>query len=167
MPAAPGPENPAADSLADDPALWELLDRAPRPPAPGPWFAHRVLRAVACFEAERAVPAWRRRWDAMVATRPRVSWGIWSGATFAGAAGAVTVLAVGTFTRWSSPGATTHQAAPAVVATAAAGNPGEEPAGVPEGAVREGDVSVIADLDELTETNENRVWLDEDDESAS
>lgn len=177
MPAVPGPENLAAtsvDPLKGDSALWDLLDRAPRPSAPGPFFERRVLRAVACFEAERAVPGWRRRWDALVAAAPPrgFAWS-WSGASFAGAAVAV-LLTFGTFNRWSGPTSGSrrhhHDGAPGMAAaTAPERNSVDGSAAQPQerGAVRESDVNVIADLDEVTESNENHVWLDEDDENAS
>lgn len=172
MPAIPGPEHPAdpaPDPLADDRALWDLLDRAPRPPEPGPFFVRRTLRAVANFEEERAVgPAWRRRLAEIFATRPRVAW---SGASFVGAAAAV-VLTLGVFgPRSGGPAATVLRPSfPEVLAagtTPVSDDPTATAVGTPEGTVRESDVGVIVDLDELTDSNENRVWQDEDDESAS
>ena len=146
------------DPLADDPALWDLLDRAVPPPKPGPFLTRRVLREVATFEAERAVPVWRRLGE-LFATRPRIAW---SGASFA-AAGAAMLLAVGTMGRWAVPFAP-HHFAPAAVTE---GKSMVEPADLPQGEVRESDIHIIADLEELTDTDENHVWLNEDDESGS
>ena len=165
MPAAvPGSKNPAADPdpLGDDRALWDLLDRGTPPPAPGPFLTRRVLRAVACFEAERAVPAWRRRLGELFVTRPRVAW---SGVSFAAAGAAVILVAGATFGRWSGPWA--PRPAPPAAALGVRGRVDDPTVTLPEGTVRESDVGVIADLDELTDSNENHVWLDEDDESAS
>lgn len=148
MPAASGPENPDADPLADDRALWSLLERAPRPPAGSPFFDRRVLRAVACFEAERAKPAWRRRWEALVpVSRPRFAG--WPGVSYASVAAAV-FLTLGTFGAWSRNNFQRARPAAPSVET-----------------LPRNDAEVVAHLDELTETNENVVWLDEDDDSAS
>ena len=163
--AVPGPKNPAADPdpLGDDRALWALLDRGTPPPTPGPFLTRRVLRAVACFEAERAVPAWRRWLSALFVTRPRVAW---SGVSFAAAGAAAMILAAGgTFSWWSVPWA--PRPAPPAAALEVRGMVNDPTFALPERAVRESDVGVIADLDELTDSNENHVWLDEDDESAS
>lgn len=186
MPAIPGPERPADPDPDhplgdDDRALWDLLGRASRPPGPGAFFTRRTLRAVANFEEERAVPAWRRRLAELFATRP---WVAWSGVSCVGAA-VVAALTLGGFG--------VRSGGPAAVA-AASGGRGPEPSaevlvagktpvaeedpagaataaaaavGSPGGAVRESDVGVIVDLDDLTDSNENRVWQDEDDESAS
>lgn len=145
----PAPDD--GDDLADDPGLWHTLGRSRQPPAPGAHFTHRVLREVARLEEE--IPAWRR-WLG----RPRAF--DWLAAHRRPALGAAAALVLTT--------AVTVRLLPTAGQPPAPGLKNvptpEVPAAVSmltlEG-VSEGDVGVISDLDELLETDENHLWLDD------
>lgn len=171
--ADPSPEDsPTPDPLAGDRTLWALLDRATPPPAPGPFFVRRVRRAVANLEEEaRRTPAWRR-WLAerllappartIPGRRKKTSMVAWSGASFAGVAAAA-VLATAIFGLRPVPSAhhRHHRSRPSLQPPPATETP--DAAGLDDGTfLRDGDVGVIADLDELLDSNEYRVWQDDD-----
>lgn len=156
-------------SAEDDAALWRLLERAPRPGPVSPYFARRVLREVGTLEENRpaagpGAPGWLARW-----------WQGWHGqarGVFAGALGAVALLAVGSnVTPWhrqAPPVVRTAAAAQAAAATPAENDPADSNASSPsqtassEPPVAAQDVEIIADLDNLLSSEESRLWTDED-----
>ena len=147
----------------DDAALWGLLERAPRPKPVSPYFARRVLREVAALEeagpaTAPAAPGWLAR-----------LWQMWHGqarGVFAGALGAVALLAVGTNVsplRRHTPAAGTANVAQAAASAAPAENDAMDVADpAADAPVAAQDVEVIADLDNLLSSEESRLWTDED-----
>ena len=110
------------------------------------------------------MPAWRRHLGGFFAARPRLAW---SGASFVGVAAAV-LLTAGTFGLWpgGSPRASRRHVRP-TAPVAEDVEPSTDVAAPGGTTIRAEDAAVIVHLDELTETNDNAVWLDDDDESAS
>ena len=153
-------DQPAAE---DDAALWSLLERAPRPKAASPYFARRVLREVAALEeagpvTEPTAPGWLVR-----------LWQTWHGqarGVFAGALGAVALLAVSTnvLPRHSHPptGGAVSDAQAAIPAAPVEPETTDVADPSAEAPVAAQDVEVIADLDNLLSSEESRLWTDED-----
>ncbi len=160
----PSPENMAGA----DAALWDLLGRARPPAPPSPYFARRVLREVAALEEGRREAREGGGWGALAAflglhRRPRL---------LAAAAAGVALLALtGTGILWhaSAPeeGARlARQEVPAASSLSASTGGGEEAGdegmGVGLEPVTDRDLAVIADLEDLLDTQENRIWLEDD-----
>ncbi|MBV9128474.1 MAG: hypothetical protein JO117_10345 [Verrucomicrobia bacterium] len=146
------------DDAAADPALWALLGRARPPVAPSPYFTRRVLREIARREEEKrdgsgGWRAWLTAW-----LRPRAA--VWTTAAVAGAAVAFTAIGL---LPSSASRRQIHQFPNPVPTLEAAGaaNPTRTVATV-DPAEAEGDVSVIAELDDLLDAQKNRVWLEDD-----
>ena len=141
---------PEAEELVEDRALWELLGSARRPEAPSPYFTRRVLREVAFREEEAAERfdqdggGWWGRFFAASGWRLRVA---------AAAAGIVLALRMSSLER-NGHGASLAQ-------TSEIAGDGDTLGLVPE-AISDRDLAVIADLDDLLENQENRVWLEDD-----
>ena len=158
-----------------DDALWRLLERTPRPKPVSPYFTRRVLREVALLEAARPAAGGVSSWLAWVwpsrRQQPR--------RVFAGALGAVTLLAVGVVglstTRWHSPVVPTvvsrvETPAPVIVDETPTPDavvdvdPNLSPtvALSSDPVVTAQDVEVIADLDNLLSREESRLWTEDD-----
>lgn len=159
--------------------LWRLLERAPQSRPVSPYFARRVLREVALLEETRPAAAggglnWLARTWQTWRRQPR-----WA---FAGALGAVTLLAAGgvgfSVMRWHSP---VVPAAVSRVEPPAPAPAGEDEAVPPDAVagfdpgpqptvallsepivVTAQDVEVIADLDNLVSREESRLWTEDD-----
>ena len=155
----------------EDAALWALLERAPRPKPVSPYFARRVLREVAALAADRSTAEPVSGW----LTRVWRSWHGQSRGVFAGALGAVALLAAGAgFSplRWHAPAssntARVAPAAPAAVEESEGDGPDEEIGSSSlsvvsvESMVTSQDVEVIADLDNLLSREESRLWTEDD-----
>ncbi len=156
-----------------DDALWRLLDHAPRPRPVSPYFARRVLREVALAGARPdhgGFPGWLAR-----------LWPSGRRMAFAGALGAVALLAIGTgfFSHRGHSPEVVAATAPAVApVTSDVGEPvptteltGNDPGPQPtvafssvasEPVVTAQDVEVIADLDNLLSREESRLWTEDD-----
>lgn len=145
-----------AETGTEDEALWAVLGRAQRPVSPSPYFTRRVLREVALLE--EAEPAWQRWLGGLLAGRRL---GVAAGATCALllTAASVGLLPSRAARRAHRRAALSSPALPAISGVSPV------PAAVDE-SLSEKDLRVIADLDETLDSEENGVWLD-DDNSAS
>ena len=172
-----GKNEGATQGEESEDALWRLLERAPQPKPVSPYFARRVLREVALLETTRPAVGGTLNWLAR-------TWQAWHRQprwVFAGALGAVTLLAVGgvglSAMHWHSPAvpAVTSQAQPLTPAL----DEGDETippdavadfdsvpqptvALVSDSVVTAQDVEVIADLDNLLSREESRLWTEDD-----
>ena len=156
-----------ADGLdpRDDEVLWNLLGKQTPPVKPGPYFARRVLREVALTEERRG--GWstflRRLW----LPTPRHT-AAWSGAFALGVLCVSAVLTIPAsrppFTRSAAADFPAEAAAPAVAPAADAFLPSApEPKPLAEAAPAAQDVEMIADLDNLLDREESRLWTEDSD----
>ena len=156
-----------------DRALWDLLGRARRPAPPSPYFSRRVLREVGLWEEEETAKRSRHAdgwWQRLVVNpaelfRPRAALA-WGASAVAGAMALTWLFAPGSWQQAPSP----RDGSPAVAVApfaqrgddASPGDDFESDLGLIPESINDHDLAVIADLDELLETNENRAWLEDD-----
>ena len=167
-----------------DAALWDLLGRAGRPAPPSPYFARRVLREVAALEeGRRESPGhggaggdggsvWRRLAAILGlsgAHRPRA---------LAAVAGVLLLALSGAGFLWRSSSSDSALPGDGVLLAQGAGTPPasalppvgrvstEEGSGRNAEPITDRDLAVIADLEDLLDNQENRVWLEEDDTAS-
>lgn len=159
-----------------DRALWDLLSRARRPEPPSPYFARRVLREVALWEEgeeAKRLPnggggSWWQKLAAAGGLRPRVA-AAWSVAVVAAALALTTLFAVGSWRQ--VPARAAYDGSSAVAVSPVAQHLADAPTteddfnsdlGLISESISDRDLAVIADLDDLLDTQENRAWLDDD-----
>ena len=176
-------EEGRGNETRDDDRLWLLLGRAPRP-APGPYFARRVLREVALHERD-AAPGSRG-----VETLPPGSWRGWLAGLRRALLLAVAPLAAllllflglrldeGRRAVRPAPSgteapanlaATGETSAPDAVAPSAVATAAPEPPAMTLAAALDAapddfsaqDVEVVADLDTLLKREESRLWTED------
>ncbi len=148
----------------DDEALWALLGRQTPPAQAGPYFSRRVLREVALAERARSEGWHRRVWRALLPTDKLFRrTALWSG-VFSGAC-ALTLICVSHESWMPRAGTTTRQQAATDLQPSPAGTPlAATQAGMAvetDAAVPVQEVEVIADLDNILEREESRLWTDD------
>lgn len=145
----------------DDEALWTLLSQSPSPAKPSPYFARRVLREVAFVEERRAAD-WTTRLRGRLPRVEFTRWtALWSG-VLSGAC-AVVLLFVSRPMLPVSETTTPPRKAVAVVPEVAEAPVVPAEATVPPhgDAVPVTEVEVIADLDNILQREENRLWTED------
>ena len=163
-----GKDEEAPQEEGDD-ALWQLLERAPRPKPVSPYFTRRVLREVALRAETRPAAGGMSSWLARVrqAWRRQPRW------AFTGALAAMMMLTIGGVGLSSL-----HRHSPSVPVAPAVPD-GEEiippnamaeldprlranAAPSPDPVVTAQDVEIIADLDNVLSREESRLWTEDD-----
>ncbi len=147
----------------DDEALWDLLGWQAPPVKASPYFARRVLREVALAEERRGGWAMflRRFW----LPTPRHA-AAWSGAFALGGLCLSAVLTIpASRPPLAHPQVTELPVEAPAPAVAASKLPPPAPEAVPfvEAAPAAQDVEMIADLDNLLDREESRLWTEESD----
>lgn len=151
----------------EDAALWTLLGRR-EPPAPvSPYFSRRVLREVALAGETRRV-GWRASLRRLWPVAPGSRRAAWFGGLSGAAAGALFCLMGGLGalrTNHASPDRTPPEAAVALAATedsaAPVGTLPPDTGMLEDKSVPVPEVEVIADLDNILQREESRLWTDD------
>lgn len=145
---------------ADDQALWALLGRQELPTKVSPYFSRRVLREVTLAEERRAT-GWWTRVRGMFPVAVFSGRGMWWSGALSGLCALVLVCLAHPLRPTQTapvPGVQGTEVAEATPAEMAADTPASP---TPQAAVPAQDVEVIADLDNILQREESRLWTDD------
>lgn len=145
----------------DDDAFWTLLGRAAPPALVSPYFSRRVLREVALADQGRAAGWWGSLRSASMAASVFRRTALWSG-VFSGAC-ALGLLCLHSGLQTPETRSARHAHVRAVQAAPTTPPPAAQTVAAAEAreAVPVPEAEVVADLDNILEREESRLWTED------